>query len=147
MTDEAYRGLQILRQYTDVDRRISELYDEVSRLKALSTRATSRWSATRSSGTGNHSNVETAMISVIDLEAQLDSEIDRLNAMRYRIQSAINKMDDERLKRILEMRYIRRKSWEAITIAMGLQDRQSYYLHAVALEKFYVNYEDCSKVQ
>jgi hypothetical protein len=140
MTDKAYEAQKVLRQYRDADRRITELYERIARLREAGTRATSTWSATRASGTGNRSNVENAAISAVDLELQLDGEIDRLNLMRRQIQDAIDQMEDERLKRLLELRYIDHRSWTYIMIRMEIERRWSFILHERALEAFHEKY-------
>ena len=140
MTDDAYHGLCILREYVDVDKRISELYEQIATVRAKATRATSRWNATRVSGSGSRSAVESSVIRLTELEERLDAEIDRLTALRNQIMDALALLDSERYKRILELRYIQRKPWRAVMKAMDLQERQSFYLHQQALDNFYKNF-------
>lgn len=140
MTDDAYRGLCVLREYADIDRRISELYEQIAAVKAKATRATSRWNATRVSGSGSRSAVESSVIRLTELEDRLDNEIDRLTSLRNIIMDALALLESERYKRILELRYIQHKPWRSVMKAMDLQERQSFYLHQKALDNFYKNF-------
>lgn len=136
MTDEAYRAKQALQEYRQLERRVSEKTERLAALMASATRATSSTEATRVSGTGARSRVEQAVITIIDLESQLDKSIDQKNAQRHAIQNAIDAMKDEREARLLELRYIDGRSWASVMTRMGIGETYSRVIHESALAHF-----------
>lgn len=136
MTDEAYRAKQVLQEYRQLERRVSEKTERLAALMASATRATSSTEATRVSGTGARSRVEQAVITIIDLESQLDKSIDQKNAQRHAIQNAIDAMKDEREARLLELRYIDGRSWASVMTRMGIGETYSRVIHESALAHF-----------
>lgn len=136
MTDEAYRAKQVLQEYRQLERRVSEKTERLAALMASATRATSSAEATRVSGTGARSRVEQAVITIIDLESQLDKSIDQKNAQRHAIQNAIDAMKDEREARLLELRYIDGRSWASVMTRMEISETWSRVIHESALAHF-----------
>lgn len=136
MTDEAYRAKQVLQEYRQLERRVSEKTERLAALMASATRATSSTEATRVSGTGARSRVEQAVITIIDLESQLDKSIDQKNAQRHAIQNAIDAMKDEREARLLELRYIDGRSWASVMTRMEISETWSRVIHESALAHF-----------
>ena len=136
MTDEAYRAKQVLQEYRQLERRVSEKTERLAALMASATRANSSTEATRVSGTGARSRVEQAVITIIDLESQLDKSIDQKNAQRHAIQNAIDAMKDEREARLLELRYIDGRSWASVMTRMGIGETWSRVIHESALAHF-----------
>ena len=136
MTDEAYKAKRELQDYRQLDKRIGEMTERIAGLIDRATRATASMEAERVSGTGARSNVETAVVTKIQLERQLDSMIDDLNARRFAIQNAIDAMQDTREKRILELRYIDGRSWASVTTRMEISEPYSYIIHESALNHF-----------
>ena len=105
------------------------------------TRATPSMEAERISGTGERSRVETLMIRKIDLERQLDDSIDDLNAQRYRIQNAIDRIEDPDQRSLLDMRYIDGKRWLFIMDRLHIGETTSRRVHHAALEAFMRAYD------
>lgn len=141
MTDEAYRAKRILQDFRRLDRLVQEKTERLANLMASATRATSSVEAERISGTGARSRVEAFMIRKIDLERQLDAGIDKLNAERYRIQDAIDRVEDKDQRSLLDMRYIDGKRWLFIMDALHISEPTSYRMHRAALEAFIVQYD------
>ena len=98
--------------------------------------ATSTLSAVRSSGTNNHSKVET-VITAIDLDKQIQKSIDKLNLKEYTINEILSNIDDNLLETLLEMRYLHNASWKHIGQELGYGSSYVYYtLHPKALKEF-----------
>lgn len=136
MTDEAYKAKRELQEYRQLDKRISEMTERIASLMDRATRATASMEAERVSGTGARSNVETAVVTKIQLERQMDGMIDDLRARRFAIHNAIDAMQDTREKRILELRYIDGRSWVNVMMKMEISETWSKTIHASALEHF-----------
>lgn len=136
MTDAAYKAKRVLKDYRQLDKRISEMNERIGSLMDRATRATASMEAERVSGTSARSNVETAVVTKLQLEEQLDAMIDDLNERRRMIQDAIHAMADEREKRLLELRYIDGRSWVSVTMRMEISEAYSYVIHESALNHF-----------
>ena len=141
LTDEAYRAKQILQDFRKLDRLVSEKTERLAALMEAATRATSSMEAERISGTGERSRVESLMIRKIDLEKQLDGSIDELNARRYRIQDAIDRVEDPDQRSLLDMRYIDGKRWLFIMDRLHVGETTSRRIHHAALEAFMRAYD------
>ena len=136
MTDAAYRAKRELQSYRQLDKRISEMRERVAAIAERATRATPSLEAERVSGSGDRSRVEQAVAAKVDLERQLDGMIADLGARRKAIQDAIHAMQDEREKRLLELRYIDGRSWASVMTRMEVGETWSKTIHASALEHF-----------
>lgn len=145
MTDEAYRAKMILCDFRKLNRIVQEKTERLAELMASATRATSSIEAERISGTGERSRLESTMIRKIDLERQLDASIDRLNAQRYRIQDAIDAMDDLDQRTLLDLRYIDGKRWLYIMDQLHVSEPTSHRMHRAALESFAKEYDKLAK--
>ena len=142
MTDKALEAKRALQAFRQTDRRVREKKARIRALREAATRATPSLTAERVSGTGDRSRVEACMIRAIDLERQLDEAIGRLMAERYRIQAAIDRMEDAREQRLLELRYIDGRSWAGVMTRMEISESWSRKIHADALSHFAEIYLD-----
>lgn len=140
MTEQAYRAKRELAALRDMNRRISEKYERIRALREAASRATPSLTAARVSGSGDRSRVESAMIRAIDLERQLDEAIDRLNERRFSIQNAIDRMEDPREQRLLELRYVDGRSWANVNARLEIGETWSRAVHQSALEHFAEKY-------
>lgn len=141
MTDEAYRAKMLLQDFRKLNRLVQEKTERLAALMESATRATSSFEAERISGTGERSRVESLMIRKIDLERQLDGAIDELNAQRYRIQNAIDRIEDPDQRSLLDMRYIDGKRWLFIMDRLHVGETTSRRIHHAALEAFMRAYD------
>lgn len=141
MTDEAYRAKMLLQDFRKLNRLVQEKTERLAALMESATRATSSFEAERISGTGDRSRVESLMIRKIDLERQLDGSIDELNAQRYHIQNAIDRIEDPDQRSLLDMRYIDGKRWLFIMDRLHIGETTSRRVHHAALEAFMRAYD------
>ncbi len=88
---------------------------------------------TRSSAGGGP---EEAIVRVVDYEDHINSEIERLSAVRSEIESRINSISGDVLREVLIRRYLMYQKWELIAEEMNYGVRHIYKLHAKALEEF-----------
>lgn len=70
-----------------------------------------------------------------ELVRQINNEIDQLVTIRLDIMHAIDTIPDDRLRLLMEYRYIDGKRWEQIAVDMGYDYRWVLRLHGQALEK------------
>lgn len=140
MQSLARRAQTILRQYGAKTRRMKQIQNRIDHLRDNASRATSTFTAGNISGTSGRSRVESAMVKAIDLENQLLEILEDVSAQRYRIQAAVNNLEDDTEKSILEMRYIDQKPWPQITEALHISEATSYRIHEQALISFWRAY-------
>lgn len=140
MTEEGRQAYDLLRRYRQMNERERELMDRIARCHDAATRATSTITAARASGASERSRLESAEVSAMDLERQLQRTMATEMAKRLRIQAAINAVECIELRRLLELRYIDGKRWEWINAHMHISRTTSQRWHNMALEDFWTAY-------
>ena len=73
------------------------------------------------------------MVKIVDMEKELDEDIDKLVSLKADIMHTIKKVEDAECQMLLEDRYLRFLTWEAIADNMGYTVRNVYILHGKAL--------------
>ena len=141
MDCEARAAIEVLRNYRHLERRMAEIQERIARCHELATRATSSMAAGAISGTPGRSRVENESVKILDLERQMERTYGELVRKQYAIQAAIDAMPSEAYKRMLELRYLDGKTWEAIMRAMHLSRASSFRMHEAALINFYGHYQ------
>ena len=115
-----------------VNNRCDEYFDSA-------TRATGRMEAERISGTGSRSRVEDCVCRKIDYERKnnLDARIDELADMRREARLIIARIECERFRQVLTLRYMQYRSWEwpweRVAKVMGVTVTHAHRLHGWAL--------------
>ena len=106
----------------------------IETLRRLATRFSAPLSGVRVQASPDPSRLETFLAEAADEE----QEILRLEERRKQalVDSAllISRLPDEKMARILELRYLDRLGWEEITEEMGCCASRVYRLHQLALE-------------
>lgn len=126
-----------LRQYADMKLRRDDLRDELQSIRENATRATSRLTAERVSGTSARDGMANAVIRAMEAEKRLESMILHITEaleMRARV---IEMMEDEDEKTLLTERYIAGRSWEEIQSRLFLGRTAAFKLHGHALNHFW----------
>ena len=138
---ETKEAKRILCQLWHIERRTVEIQQRIEAARAGALKATASVNAANGSGTATRSKVETGVVETIDLEQQLAKIYAKLVHKRHRIQTAIESMDDEQEKRLLELRYIDHLSWNAVMFRLSVSRTQSFRLHENALKHFEIAYK------
>lgn len=120
----------ILLEYRAIERRINRLIDEKAAWNATAT--TSSFSDMPRSG-GGSDKIQTTVEKIIEIEEKLDHEIDALVDLRNRIETAVEKLEDGRLRDVMRYRYIDGMKWEQIAVEMHYSYMQVCRLHGKAL--------------
>lgn len=124
--------------YHDIEDRIAAKAEQAMRLRALlySPRAVLS-GMPKSSGDTDWTR---KLVNLIVLENEIDDEIGELISKRRRIETFIANLPNERMRTIMEQRYINEWSWERIVD--GLKDRCSertvYEEHGRALQMLWI---------
>ena len=122
---------EFLSQAWEIDRRIENRIEERERLAA-------RLEAGRSANLdgmprGGRFDWTNAADRIVEMDAAIAGEISRLCAIKRQVNSAIDAVEDSRLRRILELRYRNYMSWERIAEVTSYDSRHVRRLHGEAL--------------
>lgn len=129
-----------LRQYAAMKLRRDDLKEELLSIRENATRATSRYTAERMSGTGKKDGMANAAVRAVEVEQKVERcirNIEEALAIRVWI---IEQMQDEREKTLLTERYISGRSWEDIQNRLFLGRTAVFKLHGYALQHFWEIY-------
>ncbi len=112
-------------------------------LMDMATSGTGSFEATRVSGSGERSRVESAVCRLIELADKhtytleaLAAKVARLEHRRSIAEMVIQQIPDRRCRDVLRYRYIQCLNWEEVMRAMSYEKSQSYHIHALALHAF-----------
>lgn len=129
---------QYLNQARYLDERINTKIDQVKSLHDLATKATSTLSDMPGSPTRNTHRMEDIIIKILMLENVINDDIDCLVDLRNEINDAINSVEDEECRLLLEKRYIGMEKWEDIALELSMGMDNVFRLHKKALGKITV---------
>lgn len=126
-----------LRKYIAMKMRYENLRDELIEIRENATRATSRMTAERISGTGKKDGMANAAIKAVETENKLDYTMRSIeDGLNHRVW-VIEQMEDEWEKTILNERYIKGRGWEDILRRIPFERSTMFELHGRALNHFW----------
>lgn len=126
---------EYLSQAKYLDVRINAKINQLSSLNDLATKATSTISDMPKSMNSATSSLENTVVKIITLQTEINKDIDSLVDLKREIAAVINKVEDVRLRLILEKRYLSYEKWEMIAVDMQTEIRTIYREHGYALEE------------
>lgn len=126
---------EYLSQAYRLDQRINSKLEQVSSLNELATKCTSTLTGMPHSPNRSSSTMADAVTKIIDLQAEINSDIDRLVDLKREIVTVIKAVDNTEYQTLLELRYLCFKTWEQIAVDMNYRVRNVHILHNEALEK------------
>lgn len=115
-----------------IDRRIERKQEEIDRLRSRLTKATAQLSDLPRGGSGG--DWTDADIRVMEMERQIHAEILELCRVKREVFEAIDTVEDERYRTLLELRYRNYMTFEQVAVEMHYSWRQVMRLHAEALD-------------
>ena len=77
--------------------------------------------------------LENIMSKIVDLDREIDEDIDALVDFKAEVWEKLDKIADERYKRILWLRYADRKTWRYIALELNFTIRYIHKMHLKAL--------------
>ena len=131
-TPENEQKIRYLSRYRRLNQRIDRLLEEQSRWREKAMRITPVLSPVPGGG-GSGSPIERPMDKVLEIDAEINREIDELQTVRQEIRAALNQLEDENLKLLMEYRYIDGLTWEQIAVKMHYGFQWVCKLHGKAL--------------
>ena len=132
-TPENEQKIRYLSRYRRLNARIDRLLEEQSRWRELAVKITPTLSQAPGGGGGSGSPIERLMDKVLEIDEEINREIDELQIVRQEIRAALNQLEDENLKLLMEYRYIDGLTWEQIAIKMHYGFQWVCKLHGRAL--------------
>lgn len=123
-----------LQQIRRLDTQINRDIEERHRLKAIATKITPTLKPVVVSGGGTQDKLADAMAKIIDLETEINREIDRLVDVRNAVIATIDKVEDDRLHKVLTKRYVELKTFEQIACEISCSYQWVCKLHGTALQ-------------
>ncbi len=123
-----------LSQAYRIDQRIDSKIEQVSSLHDLAAKATSTLSDVPPSGTRNIHRMEDIICKIVDLEAEINTDICNLVDLKREIIEVIKSVSNTEYQTILELRYLCFKTWEQIAVDMCYSIHHLYKMHNAALD-------------
>ena len=130
MTVKEYLG-----QAYRLDQRINSKLEQVASLNELATKCTSTLTGMPRNPNRGTSTMADAVGKIVDLQAEINRDIDRLVDLKREMVRLIKAVDNTEYQTLLELRYLCFKTWEQIAVNMGYNVRHVYRLHDEAMEK------------
>jgi len=128
MTTKGYLG-----QAYRLDQRINSKLEQVASLNELATKCTSTLTDMPRNPNRGTSTMADAVAKIVDLQAEINEDIDRLVDLKRDMVRAIKAVDNTEYQTLLELRYLCFKTWEQIAVDMGYNVRHVYRLHDEAV--------------
>ena len=133
MTAKEYLG-----QAYRLDQRINSKLEQVASLNELATKCTSILTGMPRNPNRSTSTMAEAVGKIVDLQAEINRDIDRLVDLKREMVKLIKAVDNTEYQTLLELRYLCFKTWEQIAVDMGYNVRHVYRLHDEAVESIVV---------
>lgn len=126
---------ELLDSHYEISCAIDSKLEVIAELKSLALKVTaSPFTGSRSEGTYSD-RVGRTTARIIDLEAEINEEIDKLVKVKEQIRYIIASVPDSKKRTILERKYILNQSWEVVAEKMGYSPRQIMRIHNDAIEE------------
>lgn len=122
-----------LSQARILDLHIDSKIAQVERLNLLAQKCTATISNMPKNPNHGGSKLEDTVCKIVDLQAEINCDIDRLVDTKNKIILTINQVTDAELQIVLEKRYLCFEAWKDISAEMNYSEQHIYRLHNAAL--------------
>ena len=117
-----------------LDIRINSKIDQIKQLRALATKTNTVLSEVSVQSTKNNHKMESIILKIMEIENELNRDLADLLLIKVDIKRAIDGVDNEEYRTLLELRYIAYKKWEQIAEEMDFSTEHIYRMHRDALK-------------
>lgn len=125
--------IKYLKRFSILDKEIDRKIEELGYWRTQMGRVTSVYSAMPKGGGTIYGKTEEIVAKIVDLEAEINADIDRLLGIRREITDTIAIIKDPRERLLLQYRYIDGLTFEEIAVLMNYSWRHIHRLHSQAL--------------
>lgn len=122
---------EFLRTARDADRRIDEAMERLERMRAKL--EAGRMSNLTGMPRGGAVDWTETADRVIELERRVNARIREMVRQKQAAMDAIDRVEEARLREVLELYYLDEYTWEQVAEQMDLSDRHVKRLHGIAL--------------
>lgn len=126
---------EYLSQAYRLDQRINSKLEQIMSLNELATKCTSTLTGMPLNPSRSTSTMADAVAKIVDLQAEINRDIDRLVDLKRDMVRAIKAVNNTECQTLLELRYLCFKTWEQIAVDMNYNVRHVYRLHDEAVDK------------
>ena len=133
MTVKEYLG-----QAYRLDQRINSKLEQIASLNELATKCSSTLTGMPRNPNRGTSTMADAVGKIVDLQAEINRDIDRLVDLKREMVSLIKAVDNTEYQTLLELRYLCFKTWEQISVDMGYSIQHIYRLREKAYDEIRV---------
>ena len=123
---------EYLGQAYRLDQRINSKLEQVASLNELATKCSSTLTGMPRNPNRGTSTMADAVGKIVDLQAEINRDIDRLVDLKREMVSLIKAVDNPEYQTLLELRYLCFKTWEQIAVDMGYSIQHIYRLREKA---------------
>ena len=121
---------EFLERGNQLESRIEMKAEQLEKLQALAESVTVAWdSLSAGGGTPNHNKLAETVERIIEMKIRIADELAELAVIKQEIHETLQQVSDIELRTLLELRYINRRTWIAISDTMGQNERWIYRLH------------------
>lgn len=85
----------------------------------------------------NNSLAEEKALKIVELEGKIKCLKEKRDKAIFEVRKIINKLEDENLIKLMELRYVQCMKWGDIAEIMEYSDKHIFYIHNRALKKIY----------
>ena len=129
---------EFLQQIRVSDRLIDSKLRQLECLRDETTRTATMISDMPRSDSPKLQRMESTIVKLLDLEAEINDDIDRLVDMKRIAREAINALSNADQRLVLELRYLCYKTWPWIADELGFSISNVYRLHDNALKSIQI---------
>ena len=123
-----------LSQARYLDMRINSKIQQIESLNELATRCTSTITGLPRNPNHGTSLMADAVGKIIDLQAEINRDIDKLVDLKREIVTVIKAVDSVEYQTLLEKRYLCFMQWEQIAVDMSYSMQYTFRMHEQALK-------------
>lgn len=124
---------EYLNQLIAMDNAINRKQQRLATLRDVAMNTTPNYADEAVQRTREKNPLENIMSKIVDLDREIDEDIDALVDFKAEVWEKLDKIADERYKRILWLRYADRKTWRYIALELNFTIRYIYKMHSKAL--------------
>lgn len=124
-----------LSQYREVVAETERLTQEKEEWRSIAEKVTPTYSFEPKSLGESSGRIATAAEHLVEIDTEIEKQICKRVELRLAIASAIHSVPSEKMRYLLERRYIDGMTWERIAVDMGYSCMQIWRMHGEALSQ------------
>lgn len=124
-----------LEQAYYIDKQINSKLDQVTSLRSIATKATTTLRIDAGGGGHDNHSMENVIAKIVDLEADINSDIDKLIDLKRDIGDKVKSVQQPDSRTVLELRYLCFKKWEQIAVDMSFSMQRVFQIHEKAISE------------